>query len=272
MNDKLKLDEIGFWSEVKHEIIEKYAVAYSKILSNQPGFKHYYIDAFSGAGVCISKETGQLVKGSPLRALDIDPPFSHYYFVDLKKEKIEHLQNILENHRQRENITILAGDSNRILINDIFPNVKYSEYRRALCLLDPYGLHFSWEVLRCAAELKTIEIFLNFPMMDINRNVLWTNPTGVKEDQKKRMDIFWGDNSWVESCYEPDLFGMSEKILGNQAVVKEYKKRLGNIFKDVPEPLPIRNNKGIIIYYLFFASNKAVAKNIVSDIFDKYRV
>jgi hypothetical protein len=35
--------------------------------------------------------------------------------------------------------------------------------------------------------------------------------------------------------------------------------------------MPMRNTKGAIVYYLFFASPKAVAANIVEDIFEKYR-
>ena len=42
-------------------------------------------------------------------------------------------------------------------------------------------------------------------------------------------------------------------------------------FKNVPEPIPMRNSTGATVYYLFFASAKAVAQNIVSDIFNKYR-
>jgi three-Cys-motif partner protein len=47
-----KIDEIGPWSEVKLDILRRYAVEYSKILSNQakPPFFHIYIDAFAGAG------------------------------------------------------------------------------------------------------------------------------------------------------------------------------------------------------------------------------
>jgi len=32
------------------------------------------------------------------------------------------------------------------------------------------------------------------------------------------------------------------------------------------------NSKGAIVYYLFFASQKPVAVNIIRDIFDKYRM
>ncbi len=52
-----KYDEIGYWSEIKLDIIKDYAAAYSRILSSQknPNFYHIYIDAFAGAGKHISK-------------------------------------------------------------------------------------------------------------------------------------------------------------------------------------------------------------------------
>jgi len=42
-------------------------------------------------------------------------------------------------------------------------------------------------------------------------------------------------------------------------------------FAEVPEPLPMRNSTGAIVYYLFFASQKPVALKIVKDILEKYR-
>ena len=43
------------------------------------------------------------------------------------------------------------------------------------------------------------------------------------------------------------------------------------VFARVPEALPMRNSKGAVVYYLFFASQKDTAENIVLDIFKKYR-
>ena len=43
-------------------------------------------------------------------------------------------------------------------------------------MLDPYGLHLDWEVIETAGKMRSIEIFLNFPIMDMNRNALWRNP------------------------------------------------------------------------------------------------
>jgi hypothetical protein len=41
-------------------------------------------------------------------------------------------------------------------------------------------------------------------------------------------------------------------------------------FEYVPEPMPMRNKRNSIVYYLYFASPKPVAANIVQGIFKKY--
>jgi hypothetical protein len=42
-------------------------------------------------------------------------------------------------------------------------------------------------------------------------------------------------------------------------------------FQYVPDPVPMKNEQGSIVYYLFFASHKPVADSIVTRVFDKYR-
>ena len=69
---RLKLDEIGYWSEIKLDIIRDYARAYSTIMGAQerPRFHHVYIDAFAGAGIHMSKSTGEQIEGSPVIAVN----------------------------------------------------------------------------------------------------------------------------------------------------------------------------------------------------------
>jgi three-Cys-motif partner protein len=85
----VKFDEIGYWSEVKLDIIRDYAAEYSRILSAQksPAFYHIYIDAFAGAGMHVSKSTGDFIPGSPQNALLVKPPFREYHLIDLDKKK-----------------------------------------------------------------------------------------------------------------------------------------------------------------------------------------
>src|SRR5579862_6536611 len=85
-----EFDEIGYWSEVKLDIVREYASAYSKILTTKK-LPHIYVDAFAGAGQHISKTTGEFVHGSPSNALNVQPPFREYHFIDLNASKIENL-------------------------------------------------------------------------------------------------------------------------------------------------------------------------------------
>jgi three-Cys-motif partner protein len=270
---RIQFDHIGNWSEMKLDIVKEYAKAYSTILSAQknPSLSHAYIDAFAGSGLHISRRTGEFVLGSPLTALNVEPPFRDYHLIDLDLDKVTKLRNITQKH---DNVFIYEGDCNSILLEEIFPKVRYENYRRALCLLDPYGLHLDWQVIEKAGRLGSIEVFLNFPVMDMNRNVLWRNPQGVAAEDIDRMNAYWGDETWREIAYtaEGDLFGHPHKE-DTKVVADAYRKRLHDIagFGRVSEPFPMRNSKGAIVYYLFFASPKPVALNIVKEIFNKYR-
>jgi len=268
----LGIDEIGPWSEIKLDIVREYAQAYSQILSAQtkPRLHHVYIDAFAGAGVHVSRSTKKFVAGSPLNALNVSPPFAEYHFIDINHARVEALQ---EAAQQRINVLVHDGDCNQVLLNEVFPKVKYEDFRRGLCLLDPYGLHLDWQVIYTAGQMKSIEIFLNFPIMDMNMNVLKHNPDAVPHEQAERMTRFWGDDGWKSAAYSTagNLFGYQEKT-DNETIAEAFRERLLTVagFKHVSQSLAMRNSQNAVVYYLFFASPKPVALRIVRDIFKKY--
>jgi three-Cys-motif partner protein len=271
------LDEIGYWSEVKLDIVREYASAYSRILSarKNPPFEHAYIDAFAGAGIHISKTRQDFIPGSPLNALWVEPPFKQYYFIDINESRVKALEEIKQ---ERDNVTVYHGDCNNILLDEIFPKLRWDQRKRALCLLDPYGMHLDWRVIQKAGELGTIEIFLNFPIEDINRNALPRDRSKVKQSSIERMNRFWGDDSWTNIAFVENpninLFGLEDMIkTSNDVVVAAFRDRLKKIagFDYVAEPMPMRNTNNAVVYYLLFASPKAVATKIVKDIFRKYK-
>ncbi len=267
-----RLDVVGYWTEIKLQIIQEYAKAYAQVLNKQRLIKHVaYIDGFAGAGVHISKESGEVIEGSPARALSIQPRFTHYHFVEMNPARVERLRGM----SPKEDVSVYQGDCNEVLLQQVFPKCRYEGFRRALCLLDPYALNPNWEVVETAGKMRSIEIFLNFMIMDANMNVLWNNPDTVPMDQAARMTKFWGDDSWRSSAYktEQGLFGPMEEKAPNESVVAAYRKRLKEIagFKHVPEPLPMCNTRGAVVYYLFFASQNSTGNKIAEHIFKKYR-
>jgi three-Cys-motif partner protein len=127
-----------------------------------------------------------------------------------------------------------------------------------------------------AAEMKTIEIFLNFPIMDMNRNALWSDPTHVDPEDITRMNAFWGDDSWRRVLYKTQgtLFGGDDlvKAGGNREIVDAFRTRLREVagFAEVPEPIPMRNSRGADVYYLFFASHNKTGAKIARHVLKAY--
>ena len=139
--------------------------------------------------------------------------------------------------------------------------------------LDPYGLHLDWSIIAAAAKTQCIEIFINFPVQDMNRNVFWRNSDAVDTSDIERMNRFWGDETWRDAAYssDGDLFGFEHRT-DNETIAEAFYTRLKNVagFDFVPRPLPMRNSQNAIVYYLFFASPNSTGGRIVGDIFKKY--
>jgi hypothetical protein len=68
--------------------------------------------------------------------------------------------------------------------------------------------------------------------------------------------------------FEPD-----DEKQPNSAIVAAFRDCLNKVagFEFVPEPMPMINSKNAVVYYLFFASPKPVAKTIITDIFERHR-
>ncbi len=269
-------DIVGPWSEVKLDILREYAVPYSTILSAR-NFYHHYIDAFAAGGSHISRKTGAVVQGSAKIALTTQPPFNEYHFIDTNPDRVSRLREL---GAGRADVHVHLGDCNEILLKDVFPRARYEDHRRALCLLDPYNIDLSWEVVATAGHMRSIEIFLNFMVMDMNMNVLLRQPAKAEPSQIARMDRFWGDRSWREIAYEVSrqvgLFEQSEEVKvedANERIANAYRDRLVKVagFAFVPPPLRFVNSLKTTIYYLFFGSPNQTGKKIVEQIFQKHR-
>ena len=269
-------DEIGVWSEVKLAIVRKYAAAYSTIMEatrrdRLPPLTWIYIDGYAGPGYHRSKTTGEVIKGSPVIAIETNPPFHEYHFIDTDPARAKQLREIAG---ERDDVHIYTEDCNTVLLRDIFPRAKYGDYRRALCLLDPYNINLTWDVIEAAGRSESIEIFLNFMIMDINRNALRKRMETSVQSKVDQLTRLVGDESWKEAGYreEQDLFGTRYEKVSNEEFAEWFRQRLITKagFKHVPKPMPMKTKTNAVIYYLYFASHKPTALNIVKDIFKQY--
>lgn len=288
MQRMIRLDKIGEWSEMKLAIVGEYAREYAKILHAQDKrglrLKIYYIDGFSGAGLHERKADGTSVDGSPLQVLADQREFNRYYLIEKDRAKAGHLQELC-NARfpdRMDRIFVRSGDCNSILMQEILPGMAWEKFERVLCLLDPYGLHLDWQVVQKMGsgmgKKGMVDLILNFPVLDMNMNILLKDVDKASPAQLARMDLFWGDDSWRGIVFRPNLFGGLEKNETQEkkayaALADAYRTRLLKEagFKCVAQPLLVSTpGNNAPLYYLFFASPKEVARKIANHIFHKY--
>lgn len=269
-------DIIGPWSEDKLRLLRKYLVAYVDIMRNQTWCRngYHYIDAFAGTGKPRSQYQERSVDGSPRVALTIDHPFHSYTFIEKSPWRIKHLLELKKEFPDR-NIRIYEEDCNRIITSRITPRIRYEHYNRGLILLDPFSMNVKWRTIEQIAETRALEIFMNFPVMALNRTVLPNDPNTLTDGQVKRMNRFWGSTEWRGDIYQevPTLFGSVEikiRRTTGKRLGKLFKKRLETLFRHVTYPLVMTNSRNAPLYCLIFAGHNATGAKIARDIFHQY--
>ena len=270
-------DVIGPWSEDKLEMLRKYLHAYTAIMQGQRWCRngYHYIDAFAGTGKPRARDEERYIDGSPRVALTIQHPFHSYTFIEKTSWRVQRLRELEDEFPDRD-IRIREGDCNRIITTEITPRIRYERFNRGLTVLDPFGMDIEWSTIEQISETRAIEIFMNFPVMALNRTVLPNDPNALTEAQIERMNRFWGSSEWRGDIYEqvPTLFGppVEMKICRTtgQRLGRLFKKRLEEVFPCVTAPLVMTNSKNAPLYCLIFAGHNLTGAKIVQEIFQRY--
>lgn len=275
----------GAWTEEKLSRLQKYLHAYMQIMKRQP-FKVAYIDAFAGTGytdssrddlnrplfeVFAEEEPKEFLKGSAVRALEVDPPFHKYVFIERKLGHVAELEALKAAYPAlASRIEIKRGDANhevRALC------AKQWSSRRAVLFLDPYGMQVEWATIEAIAKTRAIDLWILFPL-GIAVNRLLTRSGKIDETWRRRLDLFFGTGDWFKRFYvtnrEQDLFGEVEtmkKEADLEDIGRYFIERLKTVFPAggvADNPLPLSTPDGHPLFLLCFAAgNEKGAKTAV---------
>lgn len=268
----------GNWTEEKLERLRRYLLEYAKIFAKNPRAQYFqtiYVDAFAGTGYrrtskqsdihgimfseFTDKETQEFIKGSATIALEIEPPFNQYLFIERSPKKsteLLKLKNKFPNLADR--IKIVTKDANKYLKN--WCDATDWRHFRSVVFLDPYGMQVEWSLIEAIAHTKAIDLWLLFPLgVAVNRLLTLKEPPPLAWEQA--LTRMFGTEEWKETFYpisnEQTLFGVEEKQLRSadfDTIGRFFVKRLKEVFHSVADnPLPLRNSRGIPIYLLCFA-------------------
>lgn len=265
MPKKIFGKDIGPWTELKLECIKSYLGAYSNIL-HYAGFKEYYfIDAFAGEGWCRRKRDKKLVHGSSLIALNINPPFTKYFFIELDSKKALGLEEVRKDYPALD-IIIEEGDCN-ITIKSILKDIKANA--PFIALLDPQAGDLYWNTVREISQKDKAEVLINFPFgMAVNRCMPLTVGSAITKDDETELDEIFGDKNWKEIYLERK----SNKITPTIAREKYLDLYLSNLlsvgFKYIAVK-NIKNSRGNHIYYLIFGTKNIRGLEKMKDVLVK---
>jgi len=276
-------DVIGKWSEDKLDLLAKYLKAYSVIMNEQKKSwltAYYYIDAFAGSVRPRAKEDEErYIDGSPLRALQTEPRFDAYWFVDLNPQRVERVNKLREDFPEQV-IQTYKGNCNDVLCNEIIPQIPYSSKKRAFVFLDPYGLQVDWETVRELANTRTCDIFVNFSVMGVTR--LLPREQAPDPSFVDQISKVMGNTEWINQIYREspvtqlDLFGNPpEPVVRRDTIQAEwlaslYTEQLKLLFKYVSRPVLMKNSTNSVLYALCLASHNEKAIKITNEIFNRY--
>jgi three-Cys-motif partner protein len=136
VGESVEYFDIGEWSQQNWRPC---GITARSIRESSPSrsFSHAYIDAFTDPGVHVLRTTGEMVVGSPVNALEIRPPFADYYFINTDGDKVGALRCLAGGPPR---VHIFQGDCNELLPENVYPHVRYENYRG--WLLGSYsGIH-----------------------------------------------------------------------------------------------------------------------------------
>jgi three-Cys-motif partner protein len=275
----------GSWTEKKLKILKEYLRSYNTALKNQ-SFPRVYIDAFAGTGYRQQRtrqykipnifeelrqnESEQFLKGSAKLALETNPSFHRYVFIESDQNKNNELEKLQKEHPEKaKQIEIVRSDANEFIQN--YCNDEDWANTRAVLFLDPFATEVEWATIEAIAKTKSIDVWILFPVMAVNRL--------LARDRKKTfygcLNRIFGTNEWFECfcktrCLD-DIFGKSEEIVVKACDLKRigefYKERLKTIFPGVAEkPKVFYNSRGSALFQFFFAAGNPKGAQIAVKI------
>jgi three-Cys-motif partner protein len=131
-----------------------------------------YLGLYSGPGRARIDGTGEIVEASPLGAMRLPDPFTHYIFVDRDPRCTAALEQRAATANPEADVTVITGD-----VNDVLPEITgalphYSKKRGLIsfCFVDPYAANLRFATIRELSRYKMDFLILLMLGRDVRTN------------------------------------------------------------------------------------------------------
>jgi three-Cys-motif partner protein len=280
----------GAWTDEKLERVRKYLCAYTAIFRGNEKARYLrttYVDAFAGTGrhipsgahpvesrlipeVDTDPEASAFKKGSAAIALDVQPDFDRYIFIEVDADKAEDLNALRVQHADKsDRIRIVRENANGALMR--FARETDWDSNRAVVFLDPYGMSVEWSTIEALGQTKAVDLWVLFPLGQAVNRLLMKRQL-PPEGWSDALTRCFGTDEWKAEFYEPsaqmsllDEAPSVEKIATFKSISDFFKRRLATCFCGVADTsLRLCNSRNSPLFLLCFASaNEKGAKTAI---------
>lgn len=255
------------WSEEKLRILGAYLDGFARACKSVGTW--YALDAFAGGGLNISKTSGQEIKGSPLIALEAQPPKAALV---VACEKHDGARAALEirSAPYGSRVHIEPGDANE-RIKDLLALIPTGA--PSFAFLDPEGSELAWTTVEAVAAHKDkryskMEQLILFPtdmgfvrLLDLNKP--------LKPEHAEMVTRMYGDERWIpifedRRAERINAFQARERYL--DAYVARLRDDLGYVHVQERQ---IVKPSGHPMYFLVHATDNDTGEKIMDHCFNK---
>ena len=182
----------------------------------------------------------KLLDGSAKLALQVEPRFDKYIFIERSPERCQQLEGLKTEFPALANdIDVRQGEANEVIQKLCAAPSKW-KLRRAVLFLDPYGMQVDWKTIEAVAATMAIDLWLLVPLgMGMNR--LAPKSGKLPESWRQRMNAFLGTSDWYDELYKVEkkstLFGDHQvQVKASMDVMARYfNNHLKQVFAGVAE-------------------------------------
>src|ERR1700675_1324394 len=249
----------GSWTQQKLEVLSKYLSAYAKIFAKNPKAQFYttsYVDAFAGTGLIRRPALGGFAslfpemaeaeekfrKGSVRRALEVEPSFDKFVFIEKNAKKCKELKAVAAEFPKKK-VSVINEDANSALLK--WCSNLNTQRERAVVFLDPFGASVEWKVISALAKTRAVDLWILFPCSAVNRMLMRNRkPQGALAE---RLTKVFGTADWEKSFYSSRKFRPlftetpveeDHKSVDHREIIDFFMARLRKEFEAGADPKP----------------------------------
>ncbi len=244
-SDGLPALEVAEHAKEKEFVLQRISTIFTNGMRHQ-WRERYYVDLFTGPGICRIKESVAEVDGSAILAAKSGAKFTQYLLADKNPCFLAALdQRITKLGLPRTtSVTCYPGDADKV-VDQIIADLPHARKSLGLAVFDPWGWDFGFETLANLSAGRRLDLVVNFPIGYIKRN--W-------EKELPQLDRFMNGSGYKDR-FRAAMRHENPSELPARVLLDAYSEELRKIgYPCIRDHVFVSNSRGLTLYCLIFAS------------------